>query len=283
MTARKVAFRYYGGKSSHLAWMLPLMPAMPLETRYVEPFCGSCAIAINRKHNKGARVFLNDSNFEIVNFFRVLRDNPEALTYRLEYTPNSQHEHRMAQEMKISPSDEPNIDAAWALAVKINQSFGGIIRSGKETWASYVEFGEGRAATFKDIARVIRKFHFHNEDAMDVIERHNKKQSFIYLDPPYTMDSRDGYGYAHELAGDDEMSYHQRLLSLAVDSPAFIAISGYHSELYDDMLSGWHCHEQAVHAGIRAVEVGDKKPPRTECLWTNYSPQDGGGRQSRLV
>lgn len=287
MTARKVAFRYYGGKAMHLGWLLPLLPPMPGETEYCEPFCGSCAVAINRRHVAKTRVFLNDIDKEVVNFFRVLRDNPEALTYALQYTPNSEYEQKQAFKVRLDEESMPNVEAAWAFAVKVYQSFGGKVRLENTTWAPYIEFGEKRAASFRDIANVIRKFHFHNDDALSVIRRHDKANTFIYADPPYTLDSRVSAGsasraYRHELPEDDEVGYHQRFLDIAVASPAYFAISGYHSEQYDDALSGWHCHEQETNASVRAVGIGDAKPTRIECLWTNYSPADGG-RQTRLV
>ena len=43
---RRFAFGYYGGKYSHLRWLLPLLP----KTRaYCEPFGGSAAVLLNRE------------------------------------------------------------------------------------------------------------------------------------------------------------------------------------------------------------------------------------------
>lgn len=42
---RRIAFGWYGGKFSHLDWLLPLLP----ETfHYCEPFGGSAAVLLNR-------------------------------------------------------------------------------------------------------------------------------------------------------------------------------------------------------------------------------------------
>src|SRR2546426_1824918 len=43
---RLIAFGWYGGKFSHLDWLLPLLP--PAQ-HYCEPFAGSAAVLINRK------------------------------------------------------------------------------------------------------------------------------------------------------------------------------------------------------------------------------------------
>ncbi|MCP4362851.1 MAG: DNA adenine methylase, partial [Chloroflexi bacterium] len=45
MANKKIAFGWYGGKYSHLNWLLPLLP---YTTHYCEPFGGSAAVIINR-------------------------------------------------------------------------------------------------------------------------------------------------------------------------------------------------------------------------------------------
>ena len=45
-TGRKlIAFGWYGGKYSHLDWLLPLLPTCH---HYCEPFAGSGAVLLNR-------------------------------------------------------------------------------------------------------------------------------------------------------------------------------------------------------------------------------------------
>lgn len=44
--SKLIAFGWYGGKFSHLDWLLPLLPET---THYCEPFGGSAAVLLNRK------------------------------------------------------------------------------------------------------------------------------------------------------------------------------------------------------------------------------------------
>ena len=67
-------FVWYGGKFSHLNWLLPLLPATPY---YVEPFAGSGAVLFNRQPSSVETY--NDLDGEVVNFFRVLRGQPDEL------------------------------------------------------------------------------------------------------------------------------------------------------------------------------------------------------------
>ena len=67
-TPRLIAFGWYGGKFSHLGWLLPLLPPAH---HYCEPFGGSAAVLLNR--NPSPVETYNDMDGEVVNFFRVLR------------------------------------------------------------------------------------------------------------------------------------------------------------------------------------------------------------------
>src|SRR5436309_9037746 len=49
--SKMIAFGYYGGKFSHLDFLLPLLPTN--FTHYCEPFGGSAAVLINRPHRTG--------------------------------------------------------------------------------------------------------------------------------------------------------------------------------------------------------------------------------------
>ena len=91
----------------------------------------------------------------------------------------------------------------------------------------------------------------------------------MYLDPPYLLETRSGKQkqYKHEMTEEG----HEEMLQKAITSKAKIMISGYASEMYDDMLTGWRRKEFRSHA-----EMGSK---RTEVVWMNY---ESGQMELRL-
>ncbi len=91
--SKKIAFGWYGGKYSHLDWLLPLLP---YTTHYCEPFGGSAAVLINRKPSPVETY--NDIDREVVNFFRMLRDKQDELLQAIALTPFSREELRIASE-----------------------------------------------------------------------------------------------------------------------------------------------------------------------------------------
>src|ERR1700728_2787027 len=71
---KKIIFGWYGGKFSHLDWLLPLLPAAH---HYCEPFAGSGAVLLNRDPSPVETY--NDIDGDVVNFFRVLRAQGDAV------------------------------------------------------------------------------------------------------------------------------------------------------------------------------------------------------------
>src|SRR5271169_2246469 len=86
-----ILFGYYGGKFSHLDWLLPLLPECH---HYCEPFAGSGAVLLNRRPSP-IETF-NDLDGEVVNFFRSLRDEKEKLIEAIGLTPFSREEFAIA-------------------------------------------------------------------------------------------------------------------------------------------------------------------------------------------
>lgn len=91
MASKKIAFGWYGGKYSHLDWLLPLLPST---RHYCEPFGGSAAVLLNREPSLVETY--NDIDGEVVNFFRVLREQKDELLEAIGLTPFSREELRIA-------------------------------------------------------------------------------------------------------------------------------------------------------------------------------------------
>ena len=89
-------------------------------------------------------------------------------------------------------------------------------------------------------------------------------EAFLYIDPPYLTSTRTAKEvYACEM----DYPTHEVLLAMLRAARAKVILCGYHSELYDTVLSDWRLVEfrMANHAG-----QGKKKQKRTECVWMNY-------------
>jgi hypothetical protein len=126
-------------------------------------------------------------------------------------------------------------------------------------------------------AAPVRKFDGHGDalgiprlmvlqkDGIDWLAEHGPgfgERAFVYLDPPYLMNTRKSQRdlYAHELSDDD----HRRLLDIILNLRCMVAISGYWSEMYNDALASWRS------STFQTMTRGGS--PATEYLWMNYAP-----------
>ena len=87
----RIVFGWYGGKFNHLEWLLPLLPKVH---HYCEPFSGSAAVLLNRAPSPVETY--NDIDGDVVNFFRLLRDQHDELIRAIALTPFSREEFHQA-------------------------------------------------------------------------------------------------------------------------------------------------------------------------------------------
>jgi DNA adenine methylase len=118
------------------------------------------------------------------------------------------------------------------------------------------------------ISERMRGIYIDNDSYEAIIERYDSDVCLFYCDPPYLnrLDQKRAT-YEHEMITEAD---HVKLLTLLLNTKGKAAISGYDSDLYNDMLKGWR--KTTIQKRI-GVGVGNTKGLATECLWMNYEPQ----------
>ncbi|MDM8518995.1 DNA adenine methylase [Anaerolineales bacterium HSG6] len=274
MTRKKIAFGWYGGKYSHLGWLLPLLPET---THFCEPFGGSGAVLINRKPSPVETY--NDIDGELVNFFRVLRDQKEALIEAIGLTPFSREELRIA----VTPPENEisELERARRFFVRARQVRTGLAQTASEgRWAhckltsragmaGAVSRWLGSVEGLSEITQRLLRVQIENASAIETIQRYDSPKTLFYCDPPYIHESRsDTNAYKFEMSDDD----HRELATLLNMVQGKVAISGYRSPLMDDLYRGWNIIEApSKKAHSTNTSPSANKQSRTEVLWTNYA------------
>lgn len=238
------ALRYHGGKFKIAPWIISHFP--PHEC-YVEPFGGAAGVLL-RKPAVPFEIY-NDLDGEVVRFFRVLRDHTEELIRRIELTPWSREEQRLSFE-----PTEDDLEAARRFYVRSWQTIGGPRTSCQSGWRVFKSNSgfQPKLSLWKQVdhLRVIverlKGVQIENQDALKVIRRFGAPDVLIYADPPYLESVRSGSwrkrAYYHEMTDED----HRELAEVLRASPAMVIISGYASELYDELYGGWRVESRAA-------------------------------------
>ena len=261
-------FRYPGAKWSIAEWIIQHFPNGYEKLCFLEPFAGSAAVFFNKNPSRVETI--NDLDSNIVNLFRVLRESPEELRRAIELTPYSREEYELAIESFEHPDP---IEKARRYFVRCMQGVGAKTNA-RGTWRVEPRAYPGGAAKkwcdggdlLMEAAKRLRGgtetlVQIEHTDAIGLIDRFNSRDVLMYLDPPYLRSTRrSGALYTNEMTEKD----HRRLLDTISSSKAYIILSGYDSDLYNEALRDWYKDSIMVTTTSLAIAA--------ETVWMNYEP-----------
>lgn len=237
---------------------------MPEHKSYLEPFCGSCAVFMNKQ--KATLETINDLDGRLVNLFKAMRDNPEKLQYLIMHTLYSREEYMLSQEIT---SD--SLEDARRMAVRLWFAVGGKTNANVGFRKNVSWNGPYNAYEWNDMynrigiaAARLKDAQIENVDAIKLIEQHNDKDTLIYCDPPYVATSLVSSHYQHDFS----LEQHKELLKVLKNHEGKVMLSGYESELYKQELSDWAALKTMTKVGI----TSEKKSDRQEIIWCNFDP-----------
>lgn len=269
-TKRKlIAFGWYGGKFSHLGWLLPLLPKCH---HYCEPFAGSAAVLLNREPSPIETY--NDLDGEVCNFFRVLRGQRDELGEAIALTPFSREEFSIACELD---PEQDFLERARRFYVRARQVRTGLAQTASVgRWANckgtsragmsgVVSRWLGGVEALPEIGSRLVRVQIENRPAIDVVRLYDSKETLFYCDPPYVHETRgDSKAYAHEMTD----AQHRELADVLNAAKGMVALSNYDCDLINTLYPAkrWRkikSPERTIHS---------TKDMRSEVLWVNYDP-----------
>ncbi|WP_281989858.1 DNA adenine methylase [Aquimarina aggregata] len=199
----KPFLRWAGGKNwlrKHIENFIPNQ-----FENYYEPFLGGGSIFFYLK-SKGLiknKAYLSDTNKDLINTYRVIKNNlPELITHLSNHTDNEEEYYRIREEKFENP-----IEKAAQFIFLNKTSFNGIYRVnlngkynvpyGKKNLKNIYNFNH-----LKQISKILDKTYFSTQD-FKVRCRQSNTNDFVFIDPPYTV--------AHENNG--FIKYNQSIFS----------------------------------------------------------------------
>lgn len=266
-----IPFGWYGGKFSHLDWLLPLLPKCH---HYCEPFAGSAALLLNRDPSPVETY--NDLDGEVCNFFRVLRDEPEELARLIGLTPFSREEFGLA--CMLEP-ELPPVERARRFYVRARQVRTGLAQTASiGRWANCINTSRagmsgvvsrwlGGVDALPEIAERLLRVQIENRPATDVIKLYDSPETLFYCDPPYVHETRrDSKAYGFEMTD----AQHRELADTLNAALGMVAFSNYDCSLLNNLYPSdrWFKHV------LPPKTNHSTKDKRVEVLWTNYRPEE---------
>ena len=255
----KTPITYYGGKQSMLHIILPLIPKHEI---YVEPFLGGGAVFWAKE--KSPVEVINDTNTQVVNFYRVAKVSYPALVKEIKATLHSRLQHTQAKVVYENPEMFSPIKRAWAFWVLSCQSFGASLGSG---WrygrsAKVESLIDGKRKRFTtEIVERLELTQIECTDAIRIIQSRDSENTFFYCDPPYFNANMGHYaGYS--------LDDFRRLLEALANIKGKFLLSSYPSTLLDEYCKKYHWTTFSIPKKIRILR-GDTIN-KQEILTANY-------------
>lgn len=235
--SKRPVLRYPGGKWRCADWIISNFPRHEV---YVEVFGGGASVLM-RKPPSRTEIY-NEIDAQIVNVFRVLRDEQKAtrLTELLNLTPFAVQEY---VDCYTPPMDD--IDAARKLICRSFFGIGsdsifrmnGFRRGFKNKKLDANNAFNSYADSISFFVDRLRNVIIENLDWSDVVKTYDSSKTLFYVDPPYLDEvcTSRSVTYSHPM----ERDQHVALANVLNNVSGNVVISGYQSDLYTQLYEGW--------------------------------------------
>lgn len=246
-TLIKPFFKYPGGKTKELKYILPMIPR-DIE-RIVEPFAGGCALAFHME----LPALVSDINDNVTNTYQIVKDTDKfkILLDLINETnlrsddPEKNIKHLEALYYRYRDDEFENTDPvikAYRFLLLRQLGFSGMYRVNVKTGKSNVPFGwyrEFKTRVGTEYHDLLATWEIHHQSFEETLKM-TRPSDFLFLDPPY-FERNSTYGTNSD-AGDVEDLHRSLVRTLGtVDCPWLLIHSD--CELYRDLYSSYHINE----------------------------------------
>ena len=202
----KPIFKYWGGKSFIVDWVISHFPENYEQLIYVEPFCGAANVLFKKNPQKFEKI--NDLDQHLMCIFTAVREHPSKLFNMLDNTLYGCNELNYAFDLLHSKKCKDYVKIAWAKFVLLEFS---MFASGKRN--SFTSNFKRQSAKFFRDKVCLKKFNKFKQrlkyvellsrPATRIIELFDSPDTFFYLDPPYPETNNEGYKKGCKFTIDD--------------------------------------------------------------------------------
>lgn len=254
---------YYGGKQKLAPVILGLIPQ---HTLYCEPFIGGAAVFFAKEPSPVE--VINDTNSELINFYKVCKNRFHDLSALVRTTLHSRKEHDDAHIIYNKPHLFDEVRRAWAVWVLCVQSFASGIDSSwgfdlKENTTSK-KITNKRESFTELLALRLQGAQIECADALYIIQSRDTPASFFYCDPPYYNSNCGHYdGYS-------EADFTALLETLSKIKGKFL-LSSYPSDPLTGCIIKHKWNSKKFEQGVSINNKSGYQKRKVEVLTSNYN------------
>jgi|SRR5581483_4345303 len=225
---------------------------------FVDCCGGGASILLNKEPSK-VEVY-NDLDKNLVNIVEEIVHNTDHFLKQVNALPYTLETFEWAKKTD-SPLAELVLRRFSRGGLRKDFAWSERLRGGKpgdvNAWETYKKH-------LVDIAIRLKDVKIYNLDVLEIIKKFDATATLFYIDPTYLPETRTvPKAYTIEMSKEQ----HEELGKALQTVKGKVVLSGYWSELYDELYKGWHMTHCSVanHSG-----QGKVKQRRVECLWRNF-------------
>ena len=258
----KTPISYYGGKQKLVATIIPLIPDHKM---YAEPFIGGGAVFFAKPASHIE--VINDTNKELINFYRVLQNRFVELDSMVKVTLHSRMLHKDAKVVYDNPHLFDEVKRAWAVWVLSTQSFSAMLDGSwgydKSDNTTTKKITNKRNQFSEEYAQRMQNVALECADALYVIQSRDTDHTFFYVDPPYFNSDCGHYdGYS-------EQDFENLLILLSKVKGKFL-LSSYPSPLLQRYVKAQGWYYKTFEQGVSVNAKSGYMKRKWEMLTANY-------------
>jgi len=273
VTNLKTPLRYPGGKSRAVHKIKNFFPNLSSCKEYREPFLGGGSVALHISTTfPHLKVWVNDLYEPLTNFWQTLQRQGDEVASRLKDIKTNTTDCRVLfEDSKSVLHDRGSSDLERSIAFYIVNkcSFSGLTESSSfSQQASVQNFTVRGISKLPQYQKVIQKWTITNDDYKILLT--DLTNAFVYLDPPYEIDSN-----LYGKKGDMHENFDHDLFAEKCDSRCAKMLVSYNvSQLIKDRFNSWSASEYAHTYTMRSVgDYMQNQTKRKELLLFNYNKE----------
>ena len=233
---------------------------------YLEPYGGSAAMLLARPLTGHIEIY-NDIYENVYSLFKCLSDKSlfEQLRLKCElaiYSAQLRKEYKEKLKEQLDLLERAYY--FWYVNRTSHNGIGGfsvnccVRRKMSKATSDFLSCIERMPELHDRLSAVI----IEQRDAIEIIEKYNQSNVFIYADPPYHHDTRGTHRYVHDYT--DEQ--HEQFIDAVLASDAKVLISGYACKAYERLEPKF----TRIDFEVKTIDGTFEKKTKVESLWKNY-------------
>ncbi len=266
--------KWAGGKKQLLSQFEPLFPKK--FNSYYEPFVGGGAVAFYiLKTYKPKAVYLSDSNDELINCYKMIRDNVEELILQLKEYKKRHSKETYYKVRAENPNDLPDLLRATRFVYLNKTCFNGLYRVNSKGEFNVPIGSYKNPAIFSEtelweISMLLKGVKLETKSFYK-IDSKPKKGDFVYFDPPYYPIKKDSFTtYTKEAFLDKEQEQLAGLFKRLAKKGVNVMLSNSDSEFIHNLYDGYNVNVVKASRMINCDVKGRGKI--NELVVTYYAP-----------